>query len=118
MAFLAGEGFRFDRESTSNDFAVLDFQKFDCRIKVVEASPSGWHEDLIQRLSSAGDRVAFFFDGKVWDRQPRWRSWSYKHWRNANRLIGRSMPYRPTFGVVTPASCPLDDAGWAALSAS
>ncbi len=115
-SFLTDKGFIIDSETTSNDFSVIAAHQFTCDVKVSEISSSGWHEDLIRKLASPRSAVVFFYEGKSWNTQPRWRSWSHKHWRNLNAMMARTIQHAPVIGMVASEQCDLDRSSWAEIS--
>ena len=113
-AFLAGEGLAIEEIELDADPPTVRAASGECRLRVIEASPHGWHRSLV-RVTTGRDRSFFVYDGRVLDEQPVWETWSYFQWRRMNNLVARRLPEMPVLAVTQSPACEARGLAWTRL---
>lgn len=113
--FLIRSGFQIDREGGGEQFPILSVSRGDCHLAAANMSPQGVHEALLRQLAGKDFQYRVIFQGKIYTRQPRWRSYAYDFWRKTAGLYGVHVPIAPVTGLVATPSCRLEGFDWKAL---
>lgn len=113
-AFLAGQGFAIEAIEAESDPPSVRAASGACRLRVIQASPHGWHRSLVA-VTTGRDRSFFLYDGRAYDEQPVWRTWSYFQWKRLNGLVARRLPEKPVLAVTQSPDCDGRDLAWTRL---
>jgi hypothetical protein len=110
--FLKRHGFKVDEETADVDMFALSASSGPCRLLVAVLSPQGWHSDIIRKLTPAGHRLFFLYDGVIYPDQPVLLTRIHDYWSKFLRLAGQDSPLQPVLGIAGSPECPLGGIPW------
>lgn len=73
---LKAQGFAIGEPEPHADPPLIPAARSDCTLRFTDVSALGWHRDVLAGLRKPDERLYFVIDGKVFDRQPRWRTFA------------------------------------------
>ena len=88
-----------------------------CRIMVIRSPALGWDHDLVRRSATPADHVFVAFGGKIYPKQPTWRTVSDHLWARLRRELGQHAQPTPVFAVVATRSCEAERLPWNEIGA-
>lgn len=111
--FMARSGVTILGPRGTRDVPMLKVQRGSCMGLVANMAPQGVHEALmLQTAKSSHYQYSVEFQGRRYDRQPRWASYGYDFWRKTVGLFGARVHVASVTAVLMPQGCRLDDLPW------
>jgi hypothetical protein len=114
--FLRGEGFQVDvRRVGTRDWSVASSS--GCRMFILLSDPHGFTGNALevdrQGLEMTdGDRLAFVFEGRVYDEQPTRLTLWREFLRRVRARLGMDAAWSPAFVVRATPGCDLESLSW------
>jgi len=107
VAFIKGRGLELQpSDPMSSPFWIVG-TRGECRARVTIVPPEGWARAIIAE-QTAGDRLAYAFDGRIFDQQPVARTMIENYRRRLIRYLGYSEPSLEVRAIALSPNCPSD----------
>jgi hypothetical protein len=110
--FLRTNGFDDTKLVEIFNPVAVSGQDGSCRLLILNAAPQGWHRDMLARYATGSDRSFFVFQGKIYQRQPVWRTTLDHYWAMSAHGVGLNVPNRLVLGVVASPGCDAERLPW------
>jgi len=94
---------------------VVDGQRQDCHVRILETESEGYNLDAIENLA-AGARLRFAYDGQLFDQYPTLRVVFSRLWNRMKSRGGFASGWAPPLSLITGAACRSGDVPWQALA--
>jgi hypothetical protein len=115
--FLSHHQFNFvGAEELTGEMPVVRGAAGTCRILIAMVSPRGWHQNMINNMTTSSDRTFFVFDGQVYREQPKLRTILDFLRAKFFSQMGLKMYATPVYAVIATNSCAAEKLPWSELS--
>jgi hypothetical protein len=93
-------------------FPVIRATRKTCRMFIMQASPDGWNQDIINNFATEADHIFIVFRGKIYNSKVGWKilsSYLISEVLYRLRLVGHQ---DTAIAVIAPSVCEADRLPW------
>jgi hypothetical protein len=110
LSFLADAGFSASR---LGDPWMVSGKAAPCRVLLGSVAADGWHRDVVFNSAPAGSEVVFFFQGRVFPDQPKWRTWATEKMYQLKHTFDSKLKPDLVIASAIDRRCSVDKQLWA-----
>jgi hypothetical protein len=114
---LEHQGFVIGKPQPGTEPQLIPAVRGDCTLRFTDISALGWHRDVLARLTKPDEVLYFVVGGRIFDEQPRWRTFVKYVTHRAAAYSGLNVGApTPVLGVLAVRVCGRDAVDWQAIA--
>lgn len=116
---LERQGFVIGKPQAGTEPQLVPAVRGTCALRFTDISALGWHRDVLAQLTKPDEILYFVVGGRIFDEQPRWRTFAKYVTHRAAAYSGLNVGApTPVLGVLAARTCGRGAVDWQAIASA